>query len=240
MSPPAPEPAAPVDPDPAPAADPQPIAPEPEPAPAYDPDPAPVTDTAVHSDGGATEHEPATDAPGHSEDSVHVAAPEPVADPEPVHETPAVDPALAAAGLAAVGVTAAAASRPIWSDNGDAPFEEPAPETRGGAKARSRREDKEGGGFFSELFDIIRTVVYALLIALVVRVFFFQPFTIPSASMEPNLYEGDYIVVSKWSYGYSRHSVPWSPPIFEGRLLGQEPARGDIVVFKRPNNDGRG
>jgi signal peptidase I len=230
VSPPEPEPAAPADPDPAPAADPEPIAPEPEPEPELEPGPA--------SD---PEFAPLTDAEVHTGDEVHASTPEPIADPEPAHETPAVDPALAAAGVAAVGATAAAAaSRPIWSDNGDAPFDEPVPETRRDAKARGRREEKEKGGFFSELFDIIRTVVYALLIALVVRVFFFQPFTIPSASMEPNLYEGDYIVVSKWSYGYSRHSVPWSPPIFEGRLLGQDPARGDIVVFKRPNNDGRG
>lgn len=224
VSPPAPEPVAPVDPEPAPAADPEPIAPEPEPAPAYDPPAAPVVEAA-----------------GHAHEEHSAPAPEPVADPEPVHEAPAVDPALAAAGVAAVGAAgAAAASRPIWSDSGDAPFDEPSAETRGGSKARGGREEKEKGGFFSELFDIIRTVVYALLIALVVRVFLFQPFTIPSASMEPNLYEGDYIVVSKWSYGYSRHSVPWSPPIFEGRLMAQEPARGDIVVFKRPNNDGRG
>lgn len=213
IDPPAPEPVAPVDPEPAPAADPEPIAPEPEPAPVHDPEPAPVTDEA---------HPVADEAPPA---------------PEPAHEAPAVDPALAVAGVAAAGA-AAAASRPIWSDNGDAPFEDPAPEARGGRKSRAQREEK--GGFFSELFDIIRTVVYALLIALVVRVFLFQPFTIPSASMEPNLYEGDYIVVSKWSYGYSRHSVPWSPPIFEGRLMGQDPARGDIIVFKRPNNDGRG
>jgi signal peptidase I len=66
----------------------------------------------------------------------------------------------------------------------------------------------------------------------------FQPFTIPSASMEPNLYEGDYIVVSKWSYGYSKHSIPFSPPVFNGRIMlpgvSEEPRRGDIVVFKPP------
>ena len=63
------------------------------------------------------------------------------------------------------------------------------------------------------------TFFYALLIALFLRVIFFQPFTIPSASMEPNLYEGDYIVVSKWSYGYSKHAIPFSPPVFEGRIF---------------------
>ena len=85
--------------------------------------------------------------------------------------------------------------------------------------------------------EIVKTVFYALLIALVLRVLFFQPFTIPSASMEPNLYEGDYIVVSKWSYGYSRHSIPFSPPIFKGRLFGSDPKRGDIVVFKLPRDN---
>ncbi len=90
----------------------------------------------------------------------------------------------------------------------------------------------------NEFVEIIKTVVYALLIALVLRVLFFQPFTIPSASMEPNLYEGDYIIVSKFSYGYSRHSMPWSPKLFEGRVLENTPKRGDVVVFKLPR-DGR-
>ena len=67
----------------------------------------------------------------------------------------------------------------------------------------------------------------------VLRVLLFQPFTIPSASMEPNLYEGDYIVVSKWSYGYSKHSIPFSPPVFNGRILGKAPERGDIAVCPR-------
>ena len=160
---------------------------------------------------------------------------------EPAHH--AEDAAVAGAAAAAVGAAAATASapasRPIWSDNGDAPFDEvderPVYARSGGRKAKKKSE-----GFFSELWDIIKTVVYALAIAMVVRIFFFQPFTIPSASMEPNLYEGDYIVVSKWSYGYSRHSIPWSPPIFEGRIMGRQAERGDIVVFKRPNNDGGG
>ena len=93
-------------------------------------------------------------------------------------------------------------------------------------------------GAAGEFFEIVKTIVYALLIALFLRVIFFQPFTIPSASMEPNLYEGDYIIVSKWSYGYSRHSIPFSPPLFEGRIFEQAPQRGDIAVFKLPS-DGR-
>jgi signal peptidase I len=88
----------------------------------------------------------------------------------------------------------------------------------------------------SELVEIVKTVVYALLIALVLRVLFFQPFTIPSASMEPNLYQGDYIIVSKYSYGYSRHSIPFSPPIFSGRVFEHQAQRGDIVVFKLPRD----
>src|SRR4051812_9764725 len=89
---------------------------------------------------------------------------------------------------------------------------------------------------WKEIVEIIKTVVYALLIALFLRVLFFQPFTIPSASMEPNLYEGDYIIVSKFSYGYSRHSIPFSPPIFQGRVLERTPDRGDIIVFKLPSD----
>jgi len=89
----------------------------------------------------------------------------------------------------------------------------------------------------SETGEIFKTIVFALLIAMVLRIFLFQPFTIPSASMEPNLYEGDYIVVSKWSYGFSKHSIPFSPPVFNGRILGKGPARGDIVVFKLPRDN---
>ena len=88
----------------------------------------------------------------------------------------------------------------------------------------------------NELLEIGKTVAYALLIALVIRVFLFQPFTIPSASMEPTLLQGDYIIVSKFAYGYSRHSMPLSPPLFGGRILGREPHRGDVIVFKLPRD----
>src|SRR5258708_3915186 len=97
-------------------------------------------------------------------------------------------------------------------------------------------QSPEKSGAMSELVEIVKTVVYALLIALFLRVLFFQPYTIPSASMEPNLYEGDYIIVSKFTYGYSRHSIPFSPPIFSGRILGRPAHRGDIVVFKLPHD----
>ena len=89
----------------------------------------------------------------------------------------------------------------------------------------------------NETGEIFKTIVFALLIAMVLRIFLFQPFTIPSASMEPNLYEGDYIVVSKWSYGFSKHSIPFSPPLFDGRIMGSAPKRGDIVVFKLPRDN---
>jgi len=88
-----------------------------------------------------------------------------------------------------------------------------------------------------EMVEIVKTVVYALLIALVLRVLLFQPFTIPSASMEPNLYQGDYIIVSKFTYGYSRHSILFSPPLFPGRIFSHPAQRGDIVVFKLPRDN---
>lgn len=94
----------------------------------------------------------------------------------------------------------------------------------------------EQPGAVKEFVEIVKTVVYALAIALVLRVLFFQPFTIPSSSMVPNLRVGDYIIVSKYSYGYSRHSIPFSPPIFQGRIFERAPKRGDIIVFKLPRD----
>ena len=95
---------------------------------------------------------------------------------------------------------------------------------------------EEKTGALKEFIEIVKTVAYALGIALVLRVLLFQPFTIPSASMEPNLYQGDYIIVSKFSYGWSKHSIPFSPGLFNGRILGHAPKRGDIVVFKLPRD----
>ena len=83
-----------------------------------------------------------------------------------------------------------------------------------------------------------RPVGIALIAFLVIRTLVFQPFTIPSDSMEPALRVGDYLIVSKSSYGWSRHSVPFSLAPFHGRLLGRSPRRGDVVVFKLPR-DGR-
>ena len=80
----------------------------------------------------------------------------------------------------------------------------------------------------------LKTLFYALIIAIIIRSLFIQPFYIPSSSMEPNLLVGDRLFVTKYSYGYSRHSFPFSPPIFKGRILFNEPKRGDVIVFKTP------
>ena len=79
-----------------------------------------------------------------------------------------------------------------------------------------------------------KTLFYALIIAIIIRSLFIQPFYIPSSSMEPNLLVGDRLFVTKYTYGYSKHSFPFSPPIFKGRLFQKEPKRGDVVVFKTP------
>jgi signal peptidase I len=82
--------------------------------------------------------------------------------------------------------------------------------------------------------DNVKTLFYALLIAIFIRSIIIQPFYIPSSSMEPNLLVGDRLFVTKYSYGYSKHSFPFSPPIFKGRLLAKNPKRGDVIVFKTP------
>ncbi|MCP1915471.1 signal peptidase I [Bradyrhizobium elkanii] len=89
----------------------------------------------------------------------------------------------------------------------------------------------------SGLGETLRVVIHALLIALVIRTFLFQPFNIPSGSMKATLLVGDYLFVSKYSYGYSHYSIPFSPNIFSGRIFGSEPNRGDIVVFRLPRDD---
>jgi signal peptidase I len=87
-----------------------------------------------------------------------------------------------------------------------------------------------------EAVDIARTLAVALALALIVRIVLFQPFTIPSSSMEPGLVTGDYVVVSKFAYGWSTASLPFNPPIAGGRLLGRSPERGDVVVFRLPRD----
>ena len=84
------------------------------------------------------------------------------------------------------------------------------------------------------LLEIAKTVGYAILIALVIRSFLYEPFRIPSGSMIPSLLVGDYLFVAKYSYGYSRYSFPWSPDLFSGRILDGLPKRGDVAVFRQP------
>ena len=84
------------------------------------------------------------------------------------------------------------------------------------------------------LIDNTKTIFYALVIALIIRSLFFQPFYIPSSSMEPNLLVGDRLFVSKYSYGYSKHSFPFSPNFSTKRFLYNSPKRGDVIVFKTP------
>ena len=84
------------------------------------------------------------------------------------------------------------------------------------------------------IIDNIKTLFYALVIAVIIRSLLIQPFYIPSSSMEPSLLVGDRIFVTKYSYGYSKHSFPFSPPIFNNRIFSNDPQRGDVVVFKTP------
>ena len=84
------------------------------------------------------------------------------------------------------------------------------------------------------IVENFKTLIYALIIAIFIRSIFIQPFYIPSSSMEPNLLIGDRLFVTKFSYGYSKHSFPFSPPIINGRVLSEIPKRGDVIVFKTP------
>ena len=86
----------------------------------------------------------------------------------------------------------------------------------------------------SSIYENIKTILGALFIAVIIRSLIFQPFYIPSSSMEPTLLIGDRIFVSKFAYGYSRHSFPFSPPIFKKRIFENTPNYGDLVVFKTP------
>lgn len=90
----------------------------------------------------------------------------------------------------------------------------------------------ETQSFAKELWDLIKVIVEALLIAVVIRTFIFGLVIIPSGSMIPTLLVGDYLYVTKYAYGYSKHSFPFSAAPFSGRIFGQEPKLGDIVVFK--------
>ncbi|MEM6710868.1 MAG: signal peptidase I [Pseudomonadota bacterium] len=86
----------------------------------------------------------------------------------------------------------------------------------------------------SELWETIVVLLQAFAIALVIRTFLFQPFVIPSSSMVGTLLIGDYLFANKFAYGFSRYSIPFNPDLFDGRILGSEPERGDVAVFKLP------
>jgi signal peptidase I len=94
--------------------------------------------------------------------------------------------------------------------------------------------EKQATGGFGE---VVKVLVQALLLALVVRTFLFQPFNIPSGSMKDTLLVGDYLFVSKYAYGYSRFSLPFGLHLFDGRVWSAPPKRGDVVVFKLPRDD---
>ena len=88
-----------------------------------------------------------------------------------------------------------------------------------------------------KILNNFKSISLAIFIALLIRSFIFEPFNIPSGSMKPNLLVGDFIFVSKWSYGFSKHSLPFSIPLIPGKILENKPKRGDIVVFKTPENN---
>ena len=100
------------------------------------------------------------------------------------------------------------------------------------AKAKKKKKAKREDSWL----ETLKTVFWAVLIALVVRTFAYEPFSIPSGSMLPGLLVGDYLFVSKFSYGYTRYSFPWSPRLFSGRILSGTPKRGDVVVFRLPSD----
>ncbi|HEX4695175.1 signal peptidase I [Sphingomonas sp.] len=104
---------------------------------------------------------------------------------------------------------------------------EPAAETVA-AKPAKKEDWKDTLGFLVKL----------AIVVFIFRSFLFSPFSIPSQSMLPRLYIGDYLFISKWNYGYSRHSLPWSLPLIPGRIFPGTPTRGDVVVFKSPAGNG--
>ena len=89
----------------------------------------------------------------------------------------------------------------------------------------------------SSIFSNLKSIIIAIFIALLIRSFIFEPFNIPSGSMKPNLLVGDFIFVSKYSYGFSKHSLPFSAPVISGKIFSNVPERGDVVVFKTPENN---
>ncbi|MCJ8159917.1 signal peptidase I, partial [Sphingomonas sp. LaA6.9] len=86
----------------------------------------------------------------------------------------------------------------------------------------------------SETLDFLGFLLKLGIIVFVIRSFIAAPFNIPSESMMPRLLVGDYLLVSKWNYGYSKYSLPFSVPLIPGRIMADTPERGDVVVFKAP------
>ena len=89
----------------------------------------------------------------------------------------------------------------------------------------------------SSFFSNLKSISIAIFIALIIRSFLAEPFNIPSGSMKPNLLVGDFIFVSKWSYGYSKHSLPFSLPLIPNKIFDSMPERGDVAVFKTPQDN---
>jgi signal peptidase I len=114
------------------------------------------------------------------------------------------------------------------------PEPEPAAKAEPAEPAKADAKKKEEG---ESWLETVKTVVYALLIALVIRTFLFQPFNIPSGSMENTLLIGDYLFVEKYAYGYSRYSFPFGLAPIPGRIFESVPKRGDVIVFKLPRDD---
>lgn len=101
----------------------------------------------------------------------------------------------------------------------------------------SAKPGEGGGSTIKAWIDDFKTVIWAIVFALGIRTFAYEPFNIPSESMLPNLLVGDYLFVSKYSYGYSKFSFPLSVPLFQGRIMEQTPKRGDVAVFRLPRDE---
>jgi signal peptidase I len=111
------------------------------------------------------------------------------------------------------------------------------PEHGGERDLAVKKQVAVAGSRSKSFWETARTLIYAVAIALAVRTFLYEPFNIPSGSMKPTLLVGDYLFVSKFAYGYSRHSLPFSLPLIEGRVFERMPERGDVAVFKLPSDN---
>lgn len=110
----------------------------------------------------------------------------------------------------------------------------PAPGKASPAPSAVAVADERDGDLKRELIDFGKFLLKFALLVLLIRSFLFSSFNIPSESMQPRLLIGDYLIVNKAAYGYTRHSLPFSLPLIPGRILARQPARGDVVVFKAP------